>query len=182
GPIYLGYRVGHIKNEGRAFRAVVYNKSAVVLHMLRRLIGDDAFFRGLRRFYVDSRFSKVGTENFRLAMEAASGRSLDRFFERWIYNGTLPRVAFTYRVESTRGPGAPNGTAASDVVLHFEQTGEVFDFPLTVSLQYADRKPTEVTVAVTDKIVEVRVPLEGALRGVDVSHDDGTLAEVTLTR
>ena len=37
GAVYLGYRVGHVKNEGRAFRAVIYNKSAVVLHMLRRL-------------------------------------------------------------------------------------------------------------------------------------------------
>src|SRR5204863_6170251 len=134
GPVYLGYRVGHVKNEGRAFRAVIYNKGAMVLHMLRRLVGDEAFFSGLRRFYVDSRFTKVGTENFRQAMEAESGRSLERFFERWIYNSTLPRVTFSYRVDSSSGPGSANGTAGSDVVLHFEQTGEIFDFPLTVSL------------------------------------------------
>ena len=41
---------------------MIYNKGAAVLHMLRRLVGDDAFFSGLRRFYVDSRFRKVGTE------------------------------------------------------------------------------------------------------------------------
>ena len=32
GPIYLGYRLGHIKSDGRVFRAVVYNKAAMVLH------------------------------------------------------------------------------------------------------------------------------------------------------
>jgi predicted metalloprotease with PDZ domain len=181
GPVYLGYRVGHVKNEGRAFRAVIYNKGAIVLHMLRRLIGDQAFFRGMRQFYNDSRFTKVGTEHVRLAMEAASGRSLDRFFERWIYSSTLPRVSFTYRVETPSGPGGLNATAGSNVVLHFEQTGDVFDFPLTVTLQYIDRKPTEVTVPVTDRVVEVRVPLEGALRGVDASHDDGTLVEIVKT-
>ncbi len=37
----------------------IYNKGAVVLHMLRRLVGDDAFFHGLRRFYVESRFTKA---------------------------------------------------------------------------------------------------------------------------
>jgi hypothetical protein len=182
GPVYLGYRVGHIKNEGRAFRAVIYNKGAMVLHMLRRLVGDDAFFKGLRRFYVDSRFTKAGTENFRKAMEAESGRPLERFFERWIYNSTLPRVTFSYRVEASSGPGGPNGSAGQTAVLHFEQTGDIFDFPLTVTLQYADRKPADVTIPITDKVVEMRVPLEGALRGVDVTHDEGTLAEITVAR
>jgi aminopeptidase N len=182
GPVYLGYRVGHVKNEGRAFRAVIYNKGAMVLHMLRRLVGDEAFFRGLRRFYVDSRFTKAGTENFRAAMEAESDRSLARFFERWIYNSTLPRVSFAYRIETTSGPGGPNGAAGQTAVLRFEQTGETFDFPLTVTLQYADRKPMELTVPITEKVVEVRVPLEGTLRGIDATHDDGTLAEVTVAR
>jgi hypothetical protein len=50
--------------------------------------------------------------------------------------------------------------------------------PLTILLQYADRKPVEVIVAVTDRVVEKRVPLAGALRGIDVSKDDGTMAEV----
>src|SRR5438128_4102662 len=91
GPIYLGYRLGHIRGEPRVFSALVYNKSAAVLHMLRRLVGDDMFFRGLRRFYRASRFRKVGTEDFRAAMEAEAKLPLDRFFERWIYGSTLPK-------------------------------------------------------------------------------------------
>ena len=51
GLITLGYRLGHVKNESRVFRALVYNKGAAVLHMLRRLIGDEAFMTGLRTFY-----------------------------------------------------------------------------------------------------------------------------------
>jgi len=182
GPVYLGYRVGHVKNEGRAFRAVIYDKGAMVLHMLRRLLGDDVFFKGLRRFYAASRYTKVGTENLRAAMEAESGRSLERFFERWIYNGTLPRVTFSYRIEQSSGPGGPNGSAGQTVVLHFEQTTDVFDFPLTVTLQYADRKPAEVLVPITDKVVDMRVPLEGTLRGVDATHDEATLAEIVAVR
>ena len=54
GPVYLGYRLGHIKGESRVFRALVYNKGAAVLHMLRRLIGDEAFFGGLRQFYAST--------------------------------------------------------------------------------------------------------------------------------
>ena len=101
GPIYLGYRLGHIRGDSRVFRAIVYNKSAAVLHMLRRLVGDDAFFRGVRRFYETSRFRKVGTEDFRRAMEAESSRPLERFFERWIYGSTLPTVQFSHHVEGS---------------------------------------------------------------------------------
>jgi peptidase M1-like protein len=168
GPIYLGYRLGHIRNEGRVFRALVYNKGAAVLHMLRLLVGDDAFFGGLRRFYRQNRFKKAGTEDFRAAMEAASGVSLERFFERWIYGATLPRLKFSYTVEGT------------EVALRVEQLGEeIFDVPLVVALQYADRKPVEVVIPVTERTVEKRVPLAGNLRGVDVMKDAGPLADVT---
>ena len=166
GPVSLGYRLGHIRGESRVFRALVYNKGAAVLHMLRRLSGDDAFFRGLRRFYRDSRFRKVGTEDFRLAMERESGMSLERFFQQWIYGSTIPRVKVGYRVEG------------SEIVLRLEQIGEVFDLPVTVTLQYSDRKPVDVLVPVTEQVVEHRVPLNGVLRGVEISKDDGMLAEV----
>jgi len=166
GPIYLGYRLGHIRGESRVFRALVYNKGAIVLHMLRRLVGDEAFFRGLRSFYRESRFRKVGTEDFRGAMEYASDRPLERFFQQWIYGSTIPKVKVGYRVDG------------SDVVLRVEQIGEVFDVPVTVTLQYADRKNTDVVVRVTEQVVEQRVPLTGTLRGIEVSKDDGTLAEI----
>lgn len=182
GPVYLGYRIGHIKNDGRAFRAVIYNKGAAVLHMLRRLVGDDAFFRGVRRFYTASRFSKAGTADLQLAMEAESGRSLDRFFERWIYGATLPRVSFSYRVESSAGTkGSVSVTGSGDsVVLRFEQAGDVFDFPITTTLRYADGRTADVVVPVTESVTELRVPLEGKLRSIDIDQDDGTLAEVKV--
>jgi aminopeptidase N len=174
GPVYLGYRLGHIRNDGRVFRALVYNKGAAVLHMLRRLIGDEAFFRGIRRFYGESRFRKAGTEDLRRAMEAESDRPLERFFERWIYGSTLPRLTFAYHVESSAG--------RQEVVLHFEQLGEVFDIPVTVTLQYADSRPVEVLVPITDRIVDQRVVLHGSLRSVDVGKDDGSLVEMDRKR
>jgi aminopeptidase N len=174
GPVYLGYRIGHLHSDGRAFRAIVYNKGAVVLHMMRRLLGDEAFFRGIRRFYAGSRFQKVGTEDLRLAMEAEAGRPLERFFERWIYGATLPRITYSSRVE--------NGAEGPVVVLRFEQTGDIFDLPVTVTLQYAEGRPVDVVVPIWDRVVEARLPLRGALRSVDISKDDGTLAEIGRTR
>jgi aminopeptidase N len=166
GPIYLGYRLGHIRGQSRVFRALVYNKSAAVLHMLRRLMGDEAFFSGLRQFYTKWRFRKAGTDDFRVAMEASAGKPLGRFFERWIYGSTLPKLKISHRVDGT------------DVVVHVEQLGELFDVPLTLSLQYADKKPVEVAMPIRERETDLRIPLTGTLRGVDVSKDDGTLAEI----
>jgi hypothetical protein len=169
GPVSLGYRVGHIKNDGRAFRAIVYNKGAMVLHMLRLMVGDDVFFNGLKQFYASSRFRKVGTEDFRLTMEEQSGLDLERFFERWIYGATLPNVAFTSRVET----GA-NGQVA---VLRFEQTGDIFDMPALVTLTYADGHSRDVVVRIDDRVVEKRVELDGPLRSASISKRDVTLAD-----
>ncbi|HEY3380617.1 MAG TPA: M1 family aminopeptidase [Vicinamibacterales bacterium] len=167
GPVFLGYRIGHIKGESRTFRAVVYNKSAMVLHMLRRLLGDQVFFGGLRRFYDTWRFRKAGSEDLRQAMEQESGMNLERFFERWIYGDGLPEVTFTSRVEDS-----PAGPVA---VLHFEQTGEVYDVPVTVTLDYTDRPAADLIVKLTDKTLETRVPLAGKLRKIDINRDEAAL-------
>jgi aminopeptidase N len=109
----------------------------------------------------------VGTAEFRAAVEAEAGYSLDRFFERWIYGSTLPQLKLTYRIEG------------ADVVLRVEQVGELFDVPLTVTLQYRNRKRT-LFVPVTERVVEKRSALEGTLRAVTISRDDGALADVVL--
>jgi hypothetical protein len=168
GPVYLGYRLGHIRAEGRVFRALVYNKGAMALHMLRRLLGDDAFFAGLREFYATWRYRKAGTDDLRAVMEkAAGGRSLARFFDRWIFASGIPTVRFTY--------SAIEGTALK---LRFEQTGEIYDIPITVTVTYADGTTEDVLVPVTEQTVERTVELRKALRSVEANKDGGALAEI----
>jgi hypothetical protein len=170
GPIYLGYRVGHIKRDGRVFRAVVYNKSAAVLHMLRRLIGDDAFFRGIRRFYATWRFKKAGSDDLRQAFEAEAGQPLGRFFDRWIYDSALPTIRFTSRTEQ--------GAHGPELVVRFQQVGEVFDLPITVTIDYADRPTENVIVPVTEQVTEKRIPLSGRVRRVDANRDGAALVNL----
>ena len=166
GPVYLGYRLGHIKGESRVFRALVYNKGAAVLHMLRRLIGDEAFFRGVRRYYADNRFKKAGTDDLRKAMEAESGRNLDRFFERWIYDSSIPRLRFSSIQEG------------QELAVRFEQAGEVFDVPVLVTVTYTDGKTSEHLVTVSEAVTEQRLPLSGTVRSVEVNQDGGAVAVI----
>ncbi len=172
GPIWLGYRVGHIRNDSRAFRAVVYNKSAAVLHQLRGIVGDEVFFRGIRRFFEACKYKKAGTEEFRAAMEAEAGRPLERFFERWIYGDTLPQVQVSWREEAAAG-GRP------EAVVRVEQVGEeLFEFPLQVSVVYTDRAVANTTVKVADRVTETRIPLAGAVRTIEANRDGMALVLV----
>lgn len=164
GPIALGSRLGHVRGESRVLRAVLYNKSAMVLHMLRRLIGDEAFFDGLRRFYGEFRFKKAGTADFRMAMERASDRSLEAFVDGWILGSGVPRV----KVTPTRSP--------TELQLTFEQSGPVLPVPVTVTLVYTDGSSDDISVPVTEASVSRTLPLRGPLRDVRIDEDHGALA------
>jgi hypothetical protein len=170
GPVYLGYRLGHIKGESRVFRALVYNKGAAVLHMLRGLVGDEAFFSGIRRYYAENRFRKAGTDDLRKAMEKESGRNLARFFERWIFDVGVPRLRYS------------TTTSGEEVTVRIEQSGDVYDLPVMVSLQYSDGRVVDQIVAVTDAVVEAKFPLAGSLRSVELNQDGGALAHIERMR
>lgn len=172
GPIYLGYRIGHVKGEGRIFRALVYNKSAVVLHMLRRLVGDEKFFAGLRHFYRDYRFRKAGSDDLRRVMEEESGMSLERFFERWIYGARYPTIRFAWEADESIDPA----TGGPFVALRFEQAGEVFDVPVTVTLVYRSGARRSIVVALAEPVTTRRVPLDDKLLAIDINEDSAALA------
>jgi hypothetical protein len=164
GPVYLGYRLGHIKSEPRVFRALVYNKGAAVLHMLRRTIGDEAFFAGLKAFYAENRFKKAGSDDLRVAMETASKRDLSRFFERWIYDNGIPRLRYS------------TATEGSELIVRFEQSGDIYDVPVTVAVTYADGKTSETVVMVNEATNVAQIPLTGTFRSVELNPDGAAIA------
>jgi len=97
GPVDLGNRVGHIQNNAQAHRAIVYDKGALVLDMVRRVVGDEAFRRSLRRLQKEHRFAKVDSETVRRAFEVEASTNLDGLWEIFVRNTTLPSM----RIEST---------------------------------------------------------------------------------
>jgi len=170
GPISLGYRLGHIQGDSRIFRAIVYNKSAVVLHMLRRVVGDEAFFRGIRRLYFQSRFGKAGTDDVRAAFEFESKQKLERFFDAWIDGSGTPVVAFSWAPVTDGGPAA--------VAVRIEQRGRDSEFPVTVTLRYAGGATEDAQVVVRERTAEFRLPVKGDVTSVTLNRDGFTPLEI----
>ena len=65
----------------------LYEKGGRVLHMLRGVLGDDAFFASLGHYVKKHRHGVVETRDLARAVEEATGRVLDWFFSQWVIDG-----------------------------------------------------------------------------------------------
>jgi aminopeptidase N len=93
----------NIDDPFNIFIAIIYNKGAWVLHMLRSLMGDEVFFEFLRSYasLPELAFSHVSTERFRELAEEAYGADLEYFFSQWVYDAYFP--AYYYNFEQNEG-------------------------------------------------------------------------------
>jgi aminopeptidase N len=82
-----GYRIVHenLTDMRQVTTSNTYQKGGWTLHMLRGIIGDDAFWRGIQAYYREYRDANASTDDFRRAMEEASGQDLSQFFRQWLY-------------------------------------------------------------------------------------------------
>ena len=80
-----------------------YFKGALVLHMLRRIVGDGAFYAAISSYLHEHAFSEVSAADFQRALEEQTGRNLSGFFEDWIVGGGgHPALEVSYRWSSER--------------------------------------------------------------------------------
>jgi aminopeptidase N len=70
----------------------LYEKGGLVLHMLRRELTDAVFFEGVQKYLKRHAFGIVETTDLMRAFEEVSGRSLERFFDHWVYRPGHPEL------------------------------------------------------------------------------------------
>ncbi|MDB5126007.1 M1 family aminopeptidase, partial [Mucilaginibacter sp.] len=76
--------------------ANAYQKGGWVLHMLRRKIGDEAFWKGVANYYKQYNGSNANTDVLRVVMEKASGSNLKQFFDQWLRTAGHPQLKITW--------------------------------------------------------------------------------------
>ncbi len=72
------------------FESPIYDRGAATLHALRLKIGDEAFFRLLRRWIRQNAGGNVTTAQFIALAERVSGQDLGAFFDEWLFTGERP--------------------------------------------------------------------------------------------
>jgi len=91
----VNYRYGSPENM---FDGHSYPKGGRVLHMLRYELGDEMFWKAIRRYCEVNHFRTVETADLRIAIEEATGQGMNWFFDQWLYHGGHPEfnVAWDY--------------------------------------------------------------------------------------
>jgi aminopeptidase N len=116
----------NLSDMGRVLNALVYQKGGWVLHMLRGLIGTEAFWEGIREYYRRYRNGNASTDEFRAVMEKASGRDLQWFFRQWLTRPGTPRIDGSWRFDAAR--------KQVDVELEQSGSGDSYRLPLEIGI------------------------------------------------
>ena len=107
--------------------AITYQKGAWVLHMLRELIGDVNFKKGIQAYYNQFMNGNACTNDFREAMEKVSGKNLEVFFNQWLYSNEKLLLEASWQYEKK----------SKQIIIDLTQIQEsefLFDVPLEIGI------------------------------------------------
>lgn len=147
------YRIVHddLDDMSKVTTGQIYQKGAWVLHMLRGIVGDEAFWAGIRSYYRAHRDGHATTADFRGEMERASGRDLRAFFDQWLLRGGMVRLDGQWRYDAK--------TATVGIRLAQRDVARTFSMPLQIGIYTEDgATPTVTTVEIADASHEFRLP------------------------
>lgn len=78
------------------FDATTYQKGGVVIHMLRRTVGDEVFWKAVNIYLNEYKFKPVETADLQRVFEKVSGQNLNWFFGQWVYKAGFPMLKANY--------------------------------------------------------------------------------------
>ena len=152
-----------------------YDKGGRVLHMLRKYVGDDAFFASLNRYLTQNKLSAVEISKLRTAFEETTGEDLMWFFNQWFMQRGHPELRITHTYT--------NG----QVALRVQQTQDtlfqpVYRLPVTVAVWTGSNQPTEHRITVTKADQTFQLPANQKPVLVKFDNDSQLLAQLDESR
>ena len=186
GAVYLSDQ--DTTSVGRIFSPrLSYNKGSMVLHMLRRKLGDATFFQSLKNYLVDPKlaYGYAKTPDLITHFEAVNGENLTEFFKDWIYNQGYPSYSLKWYQQQTNQIKITLNQNQSDVSVSFfeapvpvrvhGENGEILNLVLN-----NNSNGEEFTEAVTFKVTKVEIDPDSHLisknNSVTLGIDDEVLA------
>lgn len=151
----------------------LYEKGALVLHTLRRELGDQSFFSAVRAYLGAHAHGIVETNDLQRALEQASGRSLERFFDQWVYRPGHPELKVSIGYEQG---------LVSVTLKQTQKPGETatFAFDFEIEVCASDGKITRHQKRVTEAHDALIVPMAERPRYVAFDPEMRVMAELNL--
>lgn len=142
-----------------------YQKGSWVLHMLRRKLGDDVFWKGIRQYYAQYNGSNANTDDFRNVMEKASGKELSVFFKQWLKTAGHPVLKISFDTSTEKG---------KIVVKVEQQQALLYDMPL----EYVVNKQA-YSVNIKDRLTTFKVQMP--INDIAFDPNVNSLAEIIMS-
>ena len=139
------------KHPDDLFDRHTYEKGGCVLHMLRHHVGDRYFKRSLKTYLQRFANSTAETDDLRKVFELETGKSLQQFFDQWIFKEGHPELKVEFFIY--------NGIAKIRIEQK-TQTGEPFEFPIEIKLAF-EKGEKLYTFDVCEKENTFQIPLDG---------------------
>jgi aminopeptidase N len=114
----------YYKDKEDLFDLVSYNKGGAIVHMLRKYVGDVAFFTALKLYLTEYKYKAAEVHQLRLAFEEVVGKDLNWFFNQWYFDSGHPNIQISYDYN----------TLNKKVTVNVTQRGDVFLFPLAIDI------------------------------------------------
>jgi len=147
------FGVGH----GRGGRERWYPKGSLVMDMLRDLLGDKEF-KATMQFYLESYpYQTAETNDFLQAIRKTTGRSMEWFFEQWIYRGGEPHYEVSYEI-LTNNSEAKETRIQVDQIHPTDALIGLFKMPIEFEVYYTDNTKSTARQWIEKKTETVIVP------------------------
>ncbi|HSE41704.1 MAG TPA: M1 family aminopeptidase [Acidobacteriota bacterium] len=159
GPLWLGSRLGHLTGDPQAFTALLYNKGAYILIMLKNWMGPKAFAECLEDFFKTYQNSKASIEDFRKIAQRHADASLGPFFDQWLSRWDIPQINW-----------ARSSSSAKSLTLRFQQLTDqpyLLKLPVVVKSSKGEVFKTDVLLNKSIQEVEITTPFAAARVEVD---------------
>jgi aminopeptidase N len=160
----------HYNDKEDMFDVVTYQKGGSILYMLRNYLGREAFYKGLGIYLKTNGLKNGEAQQLRLALEEASGKDLNWFFNQWYYGAGHPSLQIDYKWDAA--------TKTQTVYLQQTQPDKVFALPMAIDI-YAGGKKTRHEVWMRDRADTLTFHSDVQPSLVNVDADKALLVQKT---
>lgn len=166
--------VGSIFNYARS-----YAKGAVILHMLRGIVGDSVFFNIMRTYtyHPSVAYGVATTENFKQIAEIVSGMDLNYFFNQWVYGVNYPKYVASWSTNQLS-----DSLTFLNIVIQQQPNSNptFFTMPIQFLVKRASLSDTIVTVFNNQQNQNFQIPIRGAITSVQFDPKNLILKDVSF--